>query len=65
MCFYTACWKVGFLGRYKEIWAQLDDDKSGTVGFREFDPEIADSLENYKLALRNSAQGSLINGQYR
>jgi hypothetical protein len=63
--FCMAMRKVGFLGRYKEIWAQLDDDKSGTVGFREFDPEIADSLENYKLALRNSAQGSLINGWFQ
>merc|ERR550537_1055271 len=62
--FCTACRKVGFLGKFKEIWKQLDDDGSGAVGFAEFSPEISESLGSYKLALRQSAGGSLIKGWF-
>jgi hypothetical protein len=63
--FCTACRKVGFLGKFKEIWKQMDDDQSGTVGFAEFAPEIATSLDTFKTGLRHSAGGSLINGWFQ
>eukprot|EP00927_Polykrikos_kofoidii_P023054 TRINITY_DN21348_c0_g1_i1.p1 TRINITY_DN21348_c0_g1~~TRINITY_DN21348_c0_g1_i1.p1 ORF type:complete len:1222 (-),score=234.60 TRINITY_DN21348_c0_g1_i1:133-3660(-) len=49
--FCTALRRIGFSGKMKRLWDELDDNKNGFVSIMEIDPEVGHAVGTFKLAL--------------
>merc|ERR1719171_2307550 len=52
---------VGYSGNAKTLWAQLDDDKSGTIGLEEIDSNAAELLKEFRDKMEQTF-GDMIKG---
>lgn len=49
--FTNACRAMGYHGKLKTLWKQLDDNDSGFISLQELDPESGQAIVNFKKAL--------------
>jgi Ca2+-binding EF-hand superfamily protein len=48
MMFCKGCRGIGFIGNFRQVWNELDDDGSGTVSLMELDPPAATALLEFR-----------------
>merc|ERR1719478_157376 len=48
MMFCKGCRNIGFIGNFRQVWNELDDDGSGTVSLMELDPPAGAALLEFR-----------------